>query len=102
MSDPTISDVRERAVRFTTPPGRAADPSKKLYTPRPAEYQRIGQYAGRYSSVMDPRVHGSTWTNVKAEIDVPDRHELFLLADGERKVEMETVTRKFIIYFRTD
>jgi hypothetical protein len=40
-------------------------------------------------------MHGSTWTNVKPEIDIPDRHELFLLADGERKVEMETVTRKF-------
>jgi hypothetical protein len=62
---------------------------------RNANQQRVSQYASRYSGVVDPRIHGSTWTNVKAEIDIPDRHELFLLADGERKVEMETVTRKF-------
>jgi hypothetical protein len=47
---------------------------------------------------LDARIAGSTWTNVKPEIDEPDRHELFLLADGERKVEMETVTRKFILH----
>jgi len=43
---------------------------------------------------LDPRTRGSTWTNVKPEVDELPRHELFLLADGERKVEMETVTRK--------
>jgi hypothetical protein len=58
----------------------------------------MSQYAIRTSSVLDPRIGGSTWTNVKPEIDELDRHELFLLADGERKVEMETVTRKSTLY----
>jgi hypothetical protein len=62
---------------------------------RVTNQQRVSQYANRYAGALDPRMHGSTWTNVKPEIDIPDRHELFLLADGERKVEMETVTRKF-------
>lgn len=65
--------------------------------PHPAKIQRIGPYASCYSGgsgVLNPRIRGSTWTNVKPEIDEVDRHELFLLADGERKVEMETVTRK--------
>lgn len=67
--------------------------------PRPARIQSIGPYASYYSGMrggaaFDPRTRGSTWTNVKPEIDELPRHELFLLADGERKVEMETVTRK--------
>ncbi|GAB7334097.1 hypothetical protein MBLNU13_g06174t1 [Cladosporium sp. NU13] len=64
--------------------------------PRPAKIQRIGPYASCYSGgpgVLNPRIRGSTWTNVKPEIDELPRHELFLLADGERKVEMETVTQ---------
>lgn len=65
---------------------------------RAAHSKRVSHYANRYSAVTDPRVRGSTWTNVKPEIDIPDRHELFLLADGERKVEMETVTRKFRLH----
>lgn len=55
--------------------------------------QRYAQYSGTKATI-DARIRGSTWTNVKPEIDIPDRHELFLLADGERKIEMETVTRK--------
>lgn len=43
---------------------------------------------------MDARICGSTWTNVKTDFDKFDRHELFLLGEGERKVEMEVVTRK--------
>ena len=69
--------------------------------PSPAKVQRIGPYASCYSGVkgtLDARIAGSTWTNVKPEIDEPDRHELFLLADCERKVEMETVTRKLRLY----
>ncbi|KAM0701472.1 hypothetical protein Q7P35_011834 [Cladosporium inversicolor] len=70
----------------------ASDTPRKS-PPRPVRIQRMGQYAIRYSGTLDPRISGSTWTNVKPEIDEPDRHELFLLADGERKVEMETVTQ---------
>ena len=76
---------------------RASD-TPRTSPPRPVRIQRMGQYAIRYSGALDPRISGSTWTNVKPEIDEPDRHELFLLADGERKVEMETVTRKFRPY----
>lgn len=74
--------------------GQPAGDSTRVFSPRAANLQRVSHYASRYSGVTDPRIRGSTWTNVKPEIDIPDRHELFLLADGERKVEMETVTRK--------
>lgn len=94
MNIATHTDVREspgsRSKGSPRPQRRSAD----FYPPRPAHIQRMYQYADRYTGVKDPRIRGSTWTNVKAEIDIPDRHELFLLADGERKVEMETVTRK--------
>lgn len=87
--DNTMSEtVQENAVN--TP---------RKSSPRPAKIQSIGPYASYYSGIrgtaaLDPRTRGSTWTNVKPEIDELPRHELFLLADGERKVEMETVTRK--------
>jgi DNA-directed RNA polymerase II subunit RPB11 len=84
MDNPISETVKENAQSDTP----------RTSPPRPARIQRMGQYAIRYSSVLDPRIKGSTWTNVKPEIDEVDRHELFLLADGERKVEMETVTRK--------
>ena len=46
-----------------------------------------------YSCVTDPRINGNVGT--KIDIDVPpDRHELFLLEDGEKKVEYEPETRK--------
>lgn len=95
MDIPIHTDVREspgsRSNSKPRPQGRSGD----FYTPRPAHFQRnSSQYAIRLSSVLDPRISGSTETNVKPEIDVPDRHELFLLGDGERKVEMETVTRE--------
>lgn len=44
---------------------------------------------------MDARIHGSTYSRVRSEIDMPDRHELFLLGEGEKKVEMETITREY-------
>jgi hypothetical protein len=82
------------AVAATVKEGDRAGDAPRTSPPRPANIQRMSQYAIRYSGVLDPRIKGSTWTNVKPEVDIPDRHELFLLADGERKVEMETVTRK--------
>jgi hypothetical protein len=86
MDNQMLEIVRENAINAprTSPPSHA-------------KIQRIGPYASCYSGgsgVLNPRIRGSTWTNVKPEIDEPPRHELFLLADGERKVEMETVTRK--------
>jgi hypothetical protein len=61
---------------------------------REVHLYRVSHYSNRYSSGNDSHRNASTWSNVKPEIDIPDRHELFLLGDGERKVEMETVTRK--------
>lgn len=61
-----------------------------------ADLARHAQYGVRTSAVTDGRIAGSTWTKVKPhDFDIPDRHELFLLADGEKKVEMETVTREY-------
>lgn len=93
MDNPITDSVHERdqlAAGSSCAPSRAENNVR-----RALHEQRVSHYANRYSSVTDPRKNGSTWTNVKPEIDVLDRHELFLLADGERKVEMETVTRKF-------
>ena len=63
-----------------------------------------GQYshASGYACVLDPRIGGNVGTNI--DIDMPpDRHELFLLDDGEKKVEYEPETRKsqpYHIYLR--
>jgi len=62
----------------------------------PEHVARMGQYVTRTPGVKDPRIAGSTYSKVKPhDFDIPDRHELFLLADGEKKVEMETVTREY-------
>lgn len=90
----------DNAIANTAQEGeRIASRSKRGQPRHPVALHRMSQYMNGYSSVTDPRIYGSTWTNVKAEINIPDRHELFLLADGERKVEMETVTRKLILAF---
>ena len=53
----------------------------------------MGSNMAGYSCVKDPRVHGNVGT--KIDIDQPpDRYELFLLGDGEKKVEFEPETRK--------
>lgn len=85
-----------RSVRFAghSLHDEAAASTRPALSKRPANIQRFNSYAARHSTVMDPRIGGSTWTNVKPEIDLVDRHELFLLGDGEKKVEMETVTRE--------
>lgn len=56
---------------------------------------RPGHYAhsAGYSGASDPRIHGNVGT--KIDIDIPpDRHELFLLAEGEKKITFEPETRK--------
>lgn len=80
------------AVAMPTPAARPQKRTRKS-NPIPNELERHGQYKSGYSGVTDPRIRGSTQTNVKAEVDPLDRHELFLLGDGEKKVVMETVTR---------
>ena len=49
--------------------------------------------ASGYSCVKDPRVHGNVGSKVTADLPA-DRHELFLLDDGEKKIEHEAETRK--------
>lgn len=50
----------------------------------------------RYSMNRDPRIHGNVGTRIDVMADLPpDRHELFLLEDGEKKVEFEPETREF-------
>lgn len=52
-------------------------------------------YRAGYSCVNDPRIHGNVSTKVDATVDVPpDRSELYLLDDGEKKVEIEPETRE--------
>ena len=53
-------------------------------------------YSAGYSAVKDPRIHGNVGT--KLEIDIPpDRHELFLLSEGEKKITFEPETRESTI-----
>lgn len=70
-----------------------------LPTPRTGGHLPVGHqaFSAGYSLVTDPRVNG----NVGSEIDVsadlpPDRYELFLLGDGEKKVEYEPETRELL------
>lgn len=49
-----------------------------------------------YSCNKDPRISGNVMTKVDVTDDLPpERHELFLLDDGEKKVEYEVETRMF-------
>lgn len=52
-----------------------------------------------YSCVKDPRTHGNVGTKVDILADLADeRHELFLLEDGEKKVEVDPETREYRSY----
>ncbi|KAK3621214.1 DNA-directed RNA polymerase II core subunit [Elasticomyces elasticus] len=51
-----------------------------------------GSYSSGYSGVLDPRIGGAVGS--KLEVDTqPDRYELFLLGEGEKKVTLEVETR---------
>ena len=74
--------------------GRKQD-SEESSPRKPSGRLPAGQwsYGARYSCVLDPRINGNVGT--KIDIDIPpDRHELFLLDDGEKKVEYDPETRK--------
>ena len=51
-------------------------------------------YKASYSLVLDPRVNGNVGSKCNADLP-PDRYELFLLGDGEKKVEYEPETREW-------
>lgn len=89
--------VIDKQVRFDLDFDDRPRPQGRGNKKAPEDVARMGQYATRTPGVKDPRIAGSTWTKVKPnDFDIPDRHELFLLGDGEKKVEMETVTRKYM------
>lgn len=88
-----IQHLNMSAIRMNMG-GGASETPRACNNIKPPEIARLYQYGSRYSSVTDPRVNGSTETKIKAEVDGLDRHELFLLAEGEKKIEYETVTRK--------
>jgi hypothetical protein len=87
---PIVSDVREVQTRRRRPssPGMHSGTIGML-----RGYQ--GEQRHLHIPQGTQRTTGYLWTTkIRPAIDIPDRHELFLLADGERKIEMETVTRK--------
>ncbi|KAK4546129.1 hypothetical protein LTR36_002266 [Oleoguttula mirabilis] len=49
-------------------------------------------YSAGYAANKDPRVNGNVGSKMVVD-GVPDRHELFLLADGEKKITFEPETR---------
>lgn len=57
----------------------------------------VGHYSNLagYSANKDPRINGNVGTKIDVADDQPlDRHELFLLEEGEKKVEFEPETRE--------
>lgn len=52
-------------------------------------------HASRVSYVRDPRIGGNTCTKVEPAVDLVHSTEIFLLEDGEKKVEIEPETRAF-------
>lgn len=49
----------------------------------------------RVSFATDPKIHGACGSKMATD-SLPKRHELFLLDDGEQKVEFEPETRESI------
>ncbi|OQO08844.1 hypothetical protein B0A48_05734 [Cryoendolithus antarcticus] len=71
-----------------------ATPQRKSLSKRPAEFQVHGSYASRVPAVRDPKFHGSTESKqVPAYNNVPDRFELFVLGEDEKKIEYKAVTQ---------
>lgn len=60
----------------------------------------LDSYGARYSLFNDPRHYGNRGTKIDMQTDFgPSRHELFLLEDGEKKVEEDPETREFFPLF---
>jgi len=91
MDVPIVFTVREvRAVRLKRPSSPALY-SQSLSTKRSGHQ---GEQSHLHVPQGTQRTTGYLWTTkIRPQIDIPDRHELFLLGDGERKIEMETVTQ---------
>jgi hypothetical protein len=51
-------------------------------------------YASRYAGNKDPRVKGNVGGHEHKVDEPPDRHELYLLGDSEKKVTFEVESRK--------
>lgn len=52
-----------------------------------------GSFVKRLAPGVDPTIHGCTYTKVKVADDLVERHELFLLDEGEQKVTENLETR---------
>lgn len=75
-----------------------------LTTPKKKGGELLGHasYKAGYLCVRDPRVHGNVGTKIDVSADLPPpRYELFLLGDGEKKVEYDPETRKPSLVFWT-
>jgi hypothetical protein len=100
MDAPVVSDVRE------VPTGRLRKPSSpRMHSETVSAPTGLqGEQGHLHMSQHHWRTqNGYFWTaKVRPDFDIPDRYELFLLGDGERKIEMETITRKFHTPFRRD
>ena len=91
MDPPMVSNVREVPTVRLRRPSNPGMHSQSVHTLR--GYQ--GEQGHLHIAQGFQRTTGYLWTTkIRPAFDIPDRHELFLLADGERKIEMETVTRK--------
>lgn len=56
----------------------------------------FGMYSNKalHAVNKDPRTHGNVCTMIEPYVDPQDRTELFLLDEGEKKVEIEPETRE--------
>lgn len=50
-----------------------------------------------YSANTDPRLNGNVGTKIDTGADEDPRYESFILADGEKKVEVEPETREYTV-----
>lgn len=73
------------------------DRTSPTYTGGQHPYMGIDSTKNRKSFATDPRIHGNTETKIEQVVDIPDRFESFLLAEGEKKVEHEPETRQLYL-----
>ncbi|KAK6432760.1 DNA-directed RNA polymerase II core subunit, partial [Oleoguttula sp. CCFEE 5521] len=95
MNAPERSSAAQRSESFGDEAPDKADLTPQRKSPKkPAKFQVHGSYASRVPAVRDPKFHGSTESKqVPAYNNVPDRFELFVLGEDEKKIEYKAVTQ---------
>jgi DNA-directed RNA polymerase II subunit RPB11 len=92
MDVPTVTNVREVPTVRLRRPSSPGMHSQHVSAPSGLQGEQGHLHMPQHQWRTQ---NGYFWTaKVRPDFDIPDRHELFLLADGERKIEMETITRK--------